>query len=63
MYNMMHESSTKDHESGMILVDSSVGIGYIDVHLLASTALAGEAQLWTRDRRLHRMACTLQLAW
>lgn len=28
------------------------GIGYIDVHLLASIALSGDARLWTRDRRL-----------
>ena len=25
------------------------GIGYIDVHLLASTALAADAQIWTRE--------------
>ena len=28
------------------------GIGYVDAHLLASVALAGRAQLWTRDKRL-----------
>jgi len=28
------------------------GIGYVDVHLLASVVLAGDAKLWTRDRRL-----------
>jgi predicted nucleic acid-binding protein len=27
------------------------GIGYVDVHLLASTAI-GETKLWTRDKRL-----------
>ena len=27
------------------------GIGYVDIHLLASTQLAG-ARLWTRDKRL-----------
>lgn len=32
------------------------GIGYIDVHLLASTALSGELRLWTRDRRLDEVA-------
>jgi hypothetical protein len=32
------------------------GIGYIDVHLLASVALAGSAQLWTRDKRLAAVA-------
>ena len=28
------------------------GIGYIDAHLLASTALAADASLWTQDKRL-----------
>jgi predicted nucleic acid-binding protein len=37
------------------------GIGYIDVHLLASARLGG-AQLWTRDKRLHTVAAELGLA-
>lgn len=28
------------------------GIGYIDVHLLASVALSADARLWTLDKRL-----------
>jgi len=32
------------------------GLGYIDVHLLASTVLEGGARLWTRDKRLARIA-------
>ena len=39
------------------------GIGYIDVHLLASTALSGESRLWTRDRRLRAAATELELAF
>ena len=39
------------------------GIGYIDVHLLAATALSGEARLWTRDKRLAAIALDLRLAW
>jgi hypothetical protein len=39
------------------------GIGYIDVHLLASVALAGTAHLWTRDRRLAAVAAGLDLAF
>ena len=31
------------------------GIGYVDVHLLASVALTG-IKLWTRDKRLHVVA-------
>lgn len=37
------------------------GIGYVDVHLLASTVLAG-ATLWTRDRRLGSIAAELGVA-
>lgn len=39
------------------------GIGYIDVHLLASAALDGAARLWTRDRRLAAAAKELDLAF
>ena len=35
------------------------GIGYIDVHLLAAAALTPSARLWTRDRRLARIASEL----
>lgn len=38
------------------------GIGYIDVHLLASVVLAGGAVLWTRDRRLAAIAQELGVA-
>ena len=38
------------------------GIGYLDIHLLASVALAGTARLWTRDRRLAAAAEDLGLA-
>jgi hypothetical protein len=38
------------------------GIGYIDVHLLASVALTGTARLWTRDKRLAAVAADLELA-
>jgi len=37
------------------------GIGYIDAHLLAATALAGTARLWTRDRRLAAVAAELSM--
>ena len=33
-----------------------LGIGYVDLHLLASTLMTDEARLWTRDRRLQQ-AC------
>ena len=39
------------------------GIGYVDVHLLASVVLARDAQIWTRDRRLAVVASDLGLAY
>ena len=37
------------------------GIGYVDVHLLASAAIGG-TRLWTRDRRLRAVARELGCA-
>lgn len=38
------------------------GIGWIDVHLLASTAIAATARLWTHDKRLAAVATELKLS-
>jgi predicted nucleic acid-binding protein len=40
----------------------SLGIGYIDAHLLASVQLTHGASLWTRDKRLLAAAERLALA-
>ena len=39
-----------------------MGIGYVDLHLLASTRLMPTARLWTRDKRLLGVAMQLNLA-
>ncbi|HMM55574.1 MAG TPA: PIN domain-containing protein [Candidatus Desulfobacillus sp.] len=39
------------------------GIGYVDAHLLAATALTAGACLWTRDKRLGALARRLGLAY
>ncbi len=39
------------------------GIGFIDLHLLASTLLTSNTSLWTRDRRLDDLAATLNICW
>ncbi len=39
-----------------------VGIGYVDVHLLAAVALTADESLWTRDRSLRGVAKRLALA-
>jgi len=39
------------------------GLGLIDAHLLASTALSGTGLLWTRDKKLGTVAQSLRLAF
>lgn len=39
------------------------GIGYVDVHLLASALLTKKARLWTRDKRLQMAAVELGCAF
>lgn len=39
------------------------GIGYVDVHLLASVALTEGAKLWTRDKKLRVVAQALGCAF
>ena len=39
-----------------------LGIGYVDVQLLAAARLTGDALLWTRDRRLAAAAGRLEVA-
>lgn len=50
----------------LILVEQrrlfSLGLGFIDAHLLASTLLTPETRLWTRDRRLRDAAERLGVA-
>jgi len=54
------------HDEAMAFVDrrrlSGAGIGWVDVHLLAS-ALAERWSLWTLDRRLAAVARDLSVAW
>jgi len=39
-----------------------LGVGFLDMHLLAS-ALMQNAKLWTRDRRLHKAASEVDVAY
>jgi predicted nucleic acid-binding protein len=39
------------------------GIGYTDVHLLASVLLTDEAELWTRDKRLAAIADKIHIGF
>jgi predicted nucleic acid-binding protein len=54
-----------DHEEALVLVEThrlaGRGLGWVDVHLLASTLLS-RVPLWTFDRRLHGVAAELGVA-
>ena len=54
-----------DQQEVLAFVDAHAlmgsGLGWVDVHLLASAALAGQ-RLWTRDRRLAQAARRLGVA-
>ena len=39
------------------------GIGFIDLHLLASALLTPDTRLWTRDLRLQKISKELDLCW
>ncbi len=41
---------------------SGIGIGFVDVHLLASAMMAG-IPLWTKDKRLKKTALTLGVSY
>ena len=54
------------HEVVLALIETEglfgSGIGYVDAHLLASAKLSGDAELWTRDRRLSAAARRLGIS-
>lgn len=53
-----------EHEEVMRFIDNyhlmGIGLGYIDIHLLASAALSG-IPLWTFDKKLHEASAKLGL--
>lgn len=56
-------SATDDEVLGFIDANGlhGLGVGYIDVHLLASARLTAGARVWTRDQRLAAVAGRLDL--
>lgn len=55
------------HEEALYFIEQNSlmgkGIGYVDVHLLASVALVTGTKLWTRDKRLVHIAGGLGYVW
>jgi predicted nucleic acid-binding protein len=39
------------------------GVGYIDAHLLVAVRLTPDGLLWTRDKRLHKVAADMSIAF
>jgi len=67
--DLLHALSTLEaaaHEEVLFFIDQhrlmGRGIGYIDAHLLAATAIH-TARLWTRDKQLKAIADELGLAY
>lgn len=58
--------SATDSEALLLIEERRLmgrGIGYVDVHLLASALLAGDARIWTADARLAAAAGRLTVSY
>ena len=59
------EAPSATDEEALTLIErrslSGRGIGFVDVHLLASVVLHGTARLWTGDRLLAQVAADLEV--
>ena len=64
--NRLQQLPVASADEVSILIESEKlwgsGVGYVDVHLLASCRLAPGSQLWTRDTRLRAQAQNLGVA-
>ena len=61
------QSVEATHDEALYCLESNnlmgKGIGFIDLHLLASAFLMNDVLLWTGDRRLHKLAVSLNINW
>ena len=66
LLNDLPQALVASHEEVLHFIERNKlmgqGVGYIDAHLLASTALTHTALIWTRDKRLQKIARKLKLA-
>ncbi len=67
LWQRLQQSPTATHTETLYFIDQhqlmGKGIGYIDAHLLASVVLGAGTTLWTRNKRLARIAMELHCAW
>ena len=63
----LNSAPTVDHEEALYFLEKNKlmgkGVGFIDIQLLASTALDSGIKLWSYDKRLNAIASDLGLAW
>ncbi len=61
----LHRSATVDDDTVLEMMNKhtlfSLGIGLVDMHLIAS-ASTSDSKIWTRDNRLGRAASMVQIA-
>jgi predicted nucleic acid-binding protein len=66
LFNDLPRAPVASQEEVLLFIESNAlmgqGIGFIDAHLLSATALADRALIWTRDKRLQKIAIKLRLA-
>jgi predicted nucleic acid-binding protein len=64
--NRLPRATVATHHEAMRFIDEQVlfglGIGYVDVHLLAAVRLTPNASLWARDKQLISAARRLRVA-
>jgi predicted nucleic acid-binding protein len=65
LLQQLRSTTLADHVEVMSFIEAKRlhgrGVGYVDVHLLASAAIDG-VRLWTKDRSLRALATRLNLA-
>jgi hypothetical protein len=67
LLNGLPQAPVSSQEEVLFFVESNElmgqGIGFIDAHLLAATAMSTPSHIWTLDKRLERVAARLDVAY
>lgn len=66
LLRMLPAATQAEHEEVLHLIEShrlmGLGLGYVDMHLLASSLLSG-IPLWTEDKQLRKAALKLEVCF
>lgn len=67
LWSALPKSVAASHNEVMHIIEQHKlmgrGIGYVDIHLLASAMLTTNCTLWTRDKRLAKVAKDFGISW